>query len=214
VSNTAQTPTGLVAAFGFNEGVGVQVTDASGQGNAGTISSATWSAAGKFGTSLSFNGTSSWVTVADAASLDLTTGLTLEAWINPAVGTAWRTVVLKENATGLAYALYSANNASRPAGFVHTNADWGLNGTSAVALSVWTHLALTFDGTTLRMFVNGVQASSTSVAGATVMTNGPLRIGGNAVWGEYFKGLIDEVRIYNRALTAAEIQTDMATPIP
>ena len=40
-----------------------------------------------------------------------------------------------------------------------------------------------------------------------------LRIGGNAVWGEYFKGRIEEVRIYNRALTAAEIQTDMATPI-
>jgi hypothetical protein len=192
----------------------VQVTDASGQSNTGTISSATWSAAGKFGAALSFNGISSWVTVADAASLDLTSGLTIEAWLNPAVGTAWRTVALKENANGLAYALYSANNALRPAGFVHTNADWGLNGTSAVALNVWTHLALTFDGTTLRMFVNGVQASSTSVAGAAVVTSGPLRIGGNSVWGEYFKGLIDEVRIYNRALSAAEIQTDMTTPIP
>jgi hypothetical protein len=44
-------------------------------------------------------------------------------------------------------------------------------------------------------------------------TTGPLRIGGNAVWTEFFNGRIDEVRIYNRALTASEIQADMATPI-
>ena len=105
VSNTAQTPGGLVAAYGFNQGSGVQATDASGQGNTGTISSATWTAAGKFGAALSFNGTSAWVTVADAASLDLTSGLTIEAWVNPTSGSAWRTVVLKENAPALAYAL-------------------------------------------------------------------------------------------------------------
>jgi hypothetical protein len=57
VSNTAQTPTGLVAAYGFNEGSGVQVADGSGQGNTGTISSATWRT-GKFGGARSFNGTS------------------------------------------------------------------------------------------------------------------------------------------------------------
>ena len=64
MSNTAQTPGGLVAAYGFNQASGVQVTDASGQGNGGTISGATWTTAGKFGGALSFNGTSAWVTVA------------------------------------------------------------------------------------------------------------------------------------------------------
>ena len=54
----------------------------------------------------------------------------------------------------------------------------------------------------------------TAVTGAIGASTGMLRIGGNAVWGEYFKGLIDEVRIYNRALSAGEIQTDMVTPIP
>ena len=44
-------------------------------------------------------------------------------------------------------------------------------------------------------------------------SRGALRIGGNAVWSEYFSGLIDEVRIYNRALTAGEIGQDMATPV-
>jgi len=46
------------------------------------------------------------------------------------------------------------------------------------------------------------------------VTSGALRIGGNSVSGEYFRGVIDEVRIYNRALAASEIQTDMSTPIP
>jgi len=214
VSNTSETPTGLVAAYGFNEGIGVQVTDGSGQANTGTISSATWTAAGRFGAALSFNGTSSWVTVADANSLDLTNGMTIEAWVNPAASTGWRTVVLKESAGGLAYALYAANNASRPAGYVHTSSDVGLNGTADLPLNAWTHLALTFDGATMGMFVNGVQVASGAVPGASAVTSSPLRIGGNSVWGEYFRGLIDEVRIYNRPLTAAEIQSDMNVPIP
>jgi hypothetical protein len=140
--------------------------------------------------------------------------MTLEAWVNPTIGSAWRTVMLKENGNSMSYSLYSANSASRPAGFVHTNVDIALNGTAAVALNVWTHLALTFDGTTMRMFVNGTQVSTRALSAAAAVSTGALRIGGNSVWGEYFKGLIDEVRIYNRALTATEIQTDMNTAIP
>jgi hypothetical protein len=49
--------------------------------------------------------------------------------------------------------------------------------------------------------------------GSIIPTTGVLTIGGNSIWGEYFAGQIDEVRIYNRALTAGEIQTDMATPV-
>jgi len=66
----------------------------------------------------------------------------------------------------------------------------------------------------MRMFVNGVQVSTRALTGAAIVSNGPLRIGGNSVWGECFRGAIDEVRVYNRALSAAEIQTDMTTPIP
>ena len=83
-----------------------------------------------------------------------------------------------------------------------------------MVLNTWTHLAVTYDGATLRMFVNGVQVSSEAAPGGAVATNGALRIGGNAFWGEFFKGIIDEVRIYNRALTASEVLTDMVTPIP
>src|SRR5436305_7653603 len=100
--------TGLVAAFNFNEGTGNVLHDLSGNNNNGTISNATWSATGKYGQSLSFNGTNALVSVADAASLDLTRGMTLEAWVNPtALGTNWRSVILKERPGGLSYAMYA-----------------------------------------------------------------------------------------------------------
>src|SRR5205814_4164991 len=54
---------------------------------------------------------------------------------------------------------------------------------------------------------------SQALTGAIATSTGALRIGGNGVWGEYFQGRIDEVRIYNRALSAAEINTDMTTAV-
>ena len=86
--------TGLVAAYAFDEGSGTTVTDASGNGNNGTISNATWVTTGKYGDALKFNGSSALVTIPDAASLHLSTGMTLEAWVNPStVNANWRDVV-------------------------------------------------------------------------------------------------------------------------
>jgi hypothetical protein len=65
----------------------------------------------------------------------------------------------------------------------------------------------------LRLYVNGVQAATLAQTGSIETPSTPLRIGGNVPYGEYFQGLIDEVRVYNRALSAAEIQSDMNTPI-
>ena len=77
----------------------------------------------------------------------------------------------------------------------------------------WSHLATTYDGSTLRLYVNGAQVSSKPVTGAIVNGSGPLHVGGNAVWAEWFSGQIDDLRVYNRALTAGELQTDMNTPV-
>ena len=103
---------------------------------------------------------------------------------------------------------------SRPEGYVHVATDTAASGTSALALNTWTHLAVSYDGATIRLYVNGVQVGSRALTGPIAPSTGALRIGGNAVWGEYFKGLIDEVRVYNRALSAGEIQLDMVTPVP
>ena len=73
-------------------------------------------------------------------------------------------------------------------------------------LNTWTHLAATYDGASLRLYVNGTQVANARRAGSIATSTGALKIGGNAIWGEWYSGLIDEVRVYNRALTPAEIQ--------
>ena len=108
-------PTGLVAAYGFDVGSGTAAPDASGNGNNGTLTNATWAGAtaGRFGNALSFNGTSAYVSVPDSASLDLTTGMTVEAWVNPTVAAnMWRTVLLKEQPGNYAYGLYAGREAA------------------------------------------------------------------------------------------------------
>src|SRR5262249_20409222 len=90
----------------------------------------------------------------------------------------------------------------------------GPQAASKLAVNIWSHLASTYDGAHLNLYVNGALVGSQAVTGNILVSNGALRIGGNTVWGEYFKGLIDEVRIYNVALTQAQIQSDMRTPVP
>jgi hypothetical protein len=75
-------------------------------------------------------------------------------------------------------------------------------------------VAGTYDGTTVRLYLNGVQAASVAISGAIATSTGVLRMGGNSLWGEFFQGRLDEIRIYNRALNATEIQGDMNTPVP
>jgi hypothetical protein len=208
------TPPNLIGAWGFDEVAGTTATDASGRGHSGTISGATRVTGGRYGGALSFDGVNDLVTVADTNALDLTNGMTLEAWIQPAaVGSAWRTVLLKEQPGNLIYALYAGDGAGRPASHIFTNADRGISGTTATPVGTWAHLATTYDGANLRLFVNGTQVATRAQTGNIRTSTGALRIGGNNVWAEWFSGLIDEVRVYNRALTAAEIQADMAAPV-
>ena len=70
-------------------------------------------------------------------------------------------------------------------------------------MNTWTHLAATYNGNVLALYVNGVQAGQLLIAGSLTASTSPLRIGGNNVWGEWFEGDIDEVRVYNRALAAS-----------
>ena len=99
-----------VAAYGFDEGSGTTTADSSGNANTGTLSGATWTTSGEYGNALSFNGTSSRVDINDADSLDLSTGMTLEAWVYPTSLSGWRTVILKEISGSLVYALLLHND--------------------------------------------------------------------------------------------------------
>jgi hypothetical protein len=208
VNNTA--PSGLVAGYGFDEGAGTTAADVSGNNNTGTLAGPTWSAAGRFGNAVSFDGINDWITVGDANSLDLTTGMTLEAWVRPTAAGNWSTVLLKEQASNYAYGIYANTGTNRPSGNAVTGgADHDVRGTAALALNTWTHVAFTYSGSSLSLYVNGTQVATQAATGSIATSTGVVRIGGNSIWGEYFAGLIDEVRIYNRSLTAGEIQTDM-----
>src|SRR5205814_7498841 len=72
-------------------------------------------------------------------------------------------------------------------------------------VNAWTYLALSYNGSTLTLYRDGIPVATSNAAGALSATTGTLQIGASQE-GEYFKGLIDEVRIYKRALTDTEIQ--------
>lgn len=209
------TPTaGLVAAYGFNEGSGTTVADASGNGHTGTITGATWSTQGKFGACLSFDGVDDWVTINHAAQLNLTTGMTLEAWVFPTASAGTRDVVIKESPQADIYNLYANEGSGPPQGTVLIAAgNKHVKGSATLLINTWSHLATTYDGASLKLFVNGVQVGTTPVTGPIVVSTGVLRIGGNSMWGEFFQGRLDEIRVYNKALTQAQILADMNTPI-
>jgi hypothetical protein len=211
---SGQAAPGLVAGWGFEESTGTTVRDSSGNNNNGALANATWTTAGRFGNALSFNGTSSYVTVADSNSLDLTTAMTLEAWVFPtqANGT-WRSLLSKETSYGLAYVLYSdgSHGAGRPA--LYINDTVGVFATQALPLNTWSHVAGTYDGQALRVYVNGVEVAAQQTNIGLWVSDQPLRIGGNVVYGEYFAGRIDNARVYNRSLTAGEIQTEMNSAV-
>lgn len=208
---------GLVAAYSFDEGSGTNAADSSGNGNTGTIGTATWTTSGKYGGALSFDGGSSFVTVSDSTSLDLTTGMTLEAWVDPLTAdSTWADVIYKgTNGTDNYYLEASSSHNYSPAG------GGVFGGIPAVEFStndildaqVWTHMAVTYDGSQLLLYLDGAQVASLALTGNILTSGGALQIGGDNANGQFFSGEIDDVRVYNFPLTPAQIQADMNTPV-
>ena len=139
--------------------------------------------------------------------------MTLEAWVNPStVNGTWRDVIYKGNDNF--YLEGTSTSASSPdAGMIAGGTYADAFGTSALPANTWSYLTETYDGSTLRLYVNGTQVASTAHTGNIATSTNPLQIGGDSIYGQFFAGMIDEVRVYNTALTAAQIQTDEGNPI-
>ena len=130
-----------------------------------------------------------------------------------AVSAAWRDVIYKgSDAVYLESSSTGTGNAPAGGG-TFGGQDEFAGGSSALAANTWSYLAETYDGSTIRLYVNGTQVGSLAASGAVLSSTSPLQIGGDSLFGQYFAGLIDEVRVYNVALSAAQIQSDMTTPV-
>src|SRR5579864_726869 len=214
--------TGLVAAYGFSEGTGTTTADASGNNVTGTLHSTTWTAAGKYGSALSFNGSSSYVDLGRPTPItSSTSSMSWEAWV---MATATppddgQIIALSNGTSG--WELKTTPDAGpRTFGVLVTGpggAQAERTSTTVVALNTWYHVAAVYNASTqtLDLYVNGVLddgALSGSVPASLVLPTNNVSIGRRA-GGFYFNGTIDEVRVYSRALSQADIQTDMNTPV-
>ncbi|TNE80962.1 MAG: T9SS type A sorting domain-containing protein [Bacteroidetes bacterium] len=130
---------------------------------------------------------------------------TIEAWIN-------------RSDLGHLHTIFSNYNGSYPLLLridndkiaMHTNSAVSVTGTSILPVGEWIHIAGTYDGTSVRLYVNGIQEGLASYNQTLIAANGELKIGGGINNGtEYFRGSIADVRLWNRAKTATEIQLQM-----
>ena len=209
----------LVAAWTFDEGAGDKVKDASGHGHDGVISGAKW-VKGKFGAALEFNGDGDQVLVVHDDALNIQKQLTVEAWVYP---TGWN-----PDLNAIAQKWEDGSNRRQYQLTIYKSKNWwyvsnaGNNwpraeGQVAVELNQWTHLAGIYDGKKLRSYTNGKLDVELKQPNGIFASDIPVVIGGygpktpKCTYGKnrHFKGVIDEVRFWNRALSEQEIQQGM-----
>ena len=203
--------TGVLGYWHFDENTSSTAYDASGMGNNGTlINGPTWATASncKSGSCLGFD-TSFFqqVSISNSLGLGPKTALTLSAWIYP-TGTGGSDVMstVIQGLSPPAYYLSFNDSVNAlscywydtiPAGY-HTT------GNNSISLNQWSHIACVWDGTNIKQYINGMLANTVAVTGAGASPT--LVVIGAETTARQFQGIIDEVRIYNRALSAEEVK--------
>jgi hypothetical protein len=207
-------PSGLVAGWSFNEASGTSAADSSGNGNTATLINGVTRTAGSSGGGLRFDGANDYIAVPNSPSLDISgTGLTLTMWINPAaaggdsvvLGKFWNTTM---TAPYYQYGLELAGGTTPTFQVGTTSGVLSASMGSALAVNQWSHLAVVFNGSQVQYFVNGILLTTAPLPATIAARGNSLHVGAdNNIW-QFFNGSLDEVRIYNRALTAQEVQND------
>jgi hypothetical protein len=211
-------PTNLRAAYAFQEGSGTTTADASGSLNIGILTNGpVWTTQAVFGNALSFDGVNDFVSVPDNATLDLGGTGTIEAWVRLNALGLWHGAVAKGNANidpahNYAMEITDTNRVRCILG--NGTASRLLDSTVTMTAGQFRHLACTWNGATLSLYIDGVLNNSVTQNLTPAGNTSPLYIGQFGGNSDRLSGIIDEVRIYNRGLSQAEIQFDMNTPIP
>ncbi len=205
-----------MGAWGFNEGSGTTTADASGNGNTATlVNGPTW-VTGKYGKGLSFDQINDYLSLANSSSLDISgNAMTMSMWIDPGSVSGDSTVLGKFWNAGMTSPFYQYGlelSNGKPQFYIGTAA--GLTGAgmdTALVLNQWSHIAIVFNGSQALFYLNGALVSSKPLNVSLTARGRPLNMGADADPWQFYKGILDNVRIYNRALTASEVQSDMNT---
>jgi len=220
----AADPLGIAAGYAFNEVSGTTTADASGHGITGTLTNGPTFVAGKYGNAISLDGVNDFVNLGNPAALQMTGSMTLSAWVYassfPADDAA---VISKREAGETGFQLdLTKDNGPRTIGFKLTTGAGGQMlryGATSLQTNTWYHIAGVYNATTQTMdvYLNGVLDNGNLVGTVTATqknSTANVDIGRRAgSTGYEFAGRIDDVRIADHALTQAQIQSDMATPL-
>ena len=208
----------LVGLWHFDEGTGDKAYDSSGNDNDGTVYGASW-VTGKFGNALSFDGVNAYVEVPDSASLDSTGVITIECWVKREQA-AYQTLISKwsaaDNQRSYLVALTADNNVRF---WITSSGMWGnlkeLTSYGTVGTE-WTHIAATYDGDKMNIYIDGVKDANEFSSTIFIFTGtAKLMFGVHPAYMThgwvpgYFKGILDEVRIWDIALTEFQVAMDI-----
>ncbi len=189
----------LLGNWEFEDGSGSVASDSSGNGSHGTVNGgAAWTTTGKVGGALDFDGVDDYVDIGD---IDLTDAFTIAAWIKLS-STGKYTIV------GKSYSTYQFIVTSTGNLVFSRNTSSGISYNAGLAINTWYHVAVTFNTTDgMVMYLNGSAVAADSDITTTATNNTPTKIGARA-WTakDFFHGILDEVHVYDTALTALEVQ--------
>ena len=167
-----------------------------------------------FNYAASFNGSSSYIAVPNAAGVSPSSAVTIEAWIYPVSYNNFPAILTKNYKTS--YALF-LNTSGKIRFYPKGGIGVAFEGNTAVPLNRWSHVAATYDGSSTKLYIDGnLDASSSSITGAIGSNTDSAYIGcDRESTGPtyFFSGYIDELRLWSNAKTQADIQRDMYVPL-
>ena len=198
---------GLVGHWNLGALDGTRIRDQSGNGHDGIVIGAI-TCKGRTGKALRFNGLEDRIEIPDHPDLQITGDISIAAWIyknGSNGGTRWDAIVAK-SANKWDYELLTSKSRSDELAFYSpTCTPDETYGGVAVPSGSWQHVAVTRQDSLVSFFLNGRQLGSAHMPGIFPITGGSLLIGHDGVSGNGMLGMIEEVHLFNRALTPAEI---------